>query len=115
MLASHIEIDSEIARSDTKRDKQRLTVIKQIRLDNPELLIINTPWKRFLLCVRYEMRMHPDTEFSKAMRNLLYDDRHFAEKMGAASPYTILRDNGELERLGFFQKPEKVPYDPEEG
>lgn len=109
-----VEIDNEIAQRPTKRNRARLTVIKQIRTDNPELRVINKPWKRFILCVLYEMRVHPNSEFSRKMRDLRYEDRTFAEKMGAMSPDTVLRDSRELEIMGLFEKPDEHP-DIEEG
>lgn len=99
-----VDILPEIARADTKRDKKRLDVIMKIRLDNPELRVLNAPWKKALLCLLVEARLHPDTPFAKAIRDLRWEDRSFAEKIGMMSPDTILRDSRELEALGFFEK-----------
>lgn len=94
----------ELAIAQTTRNKERLDIIMQIRIDNPELRVLDAPWKKALLCMLFEARRNPSSSFAKAVRDLRYSERDFAEKTEMVSPDTILRDSRELEILGFFEK-----------
>lgn len=95
---------SELRTADTTRDRHRLDMIMQIRIDNPELRVLNAPWKKALLFLLFEARRSPDSQFARMVRELRWQERSFAEQMGMLSPDTILRDSRELEILGFFEK-----------
>lgn len=97
--------DSALANSPGKRDGYRLQQIKDIRIANQHLRVIDTPQKRAELYIRYlaECCM----PLKGWLVDKLYDDPLFFQRYDLPSPDTILRDSRELEIMGYFEKPEQ--------
>lgn len=89
------------------RDQKRLEIEKRVRLAYPELSIIDTEWKRmkFLWLVWGELK----PEFGRWLKSQLYENPRLFEELDLPSSDTILKDNRELEREGFFSKPKDEP------
>ena len=93
--------DPELSKSG--RDAYRLQTIKDIRIANPHLRIIDTPQKRAELYLRY--LAESCTPLKGWLLDKLYDDPQFFSRYEMPSPDTILRDSRELEIMGYFEKP----------
>lgn len=90
------------------RDAYRLQAIMQIRNSvKPDLTVIDDESKRIELVIRYWCR--ENAQFRDLFAEAIYADPDFFRKLNLSSPDTILRDNRELEKAGYFQKPEDLP------
>ena len=95
------------------RDPHRLEVIYKVRLDK-KLLVINNEAERNKLLFLTWAQINPESAFTKWLEEALYNDPELFNKLELPSADTLLKDNRELERFGFFAKPEKKePAQPE--
>ena len=90
------------------RDAYRLQTIVQIRNSiKPDLTVIDDESKRAELVFRFWMR---ENDFLREMfAEALYKDPDLFRKLNLTSPDTIMKDNRELERHGYYQKPKDLP------
>lgn len=90
------------------RDAFRLQAILQIRNSvKPDLTVIDSEDKRIELVIRYWMR--ENNAFRDLFADAIYANPDFFRTLNLSSPDTILRDNRELEKAGYFQKPADLP------
>lgn len=73
----------------------------------PDLTVIDKESKRIELVIRYWMR--ESNQFRDLFADAIYSDPDFFRKLSLSSPDTILRDNRELEKAGYFQKADDLP------
>lgn len=85
------------------RDPYRLQLIHEVRLENSDLGIIDKEWKRQKLLWLTWAKINP--EFGQWLKNELYQNPNLFQDLDLPSPDTILKDNRELERHGFWSKP----------
>lgn len=60
-----------------------------------------------------EAELHPQSELGRWIKDKLYEDPKFIEKMALTSMATIERDNRVLESKGWFMKEKDVPKVPQ--
>ena len=87
------------------RDYRRLCIEYAVRLDHPDLLVIDSEAKRNKFLFLTWTRLNPDSLFTKWLREAMYANPKMFDKLDLPSPDTILKDNREIERYGFFSKP----------
>lgn len=88
------------------RDQRRLQLEKDIRTKYPELRVLDADWKRIKLLWLVWAEMRPS--FGAWLKEQLYENPNLFQDMNLPPHSTIDKDNRELEREGFFSKPEAV-------
>lgn len=86
------------------RDPYRLEKIHEVRLENDDLKIISNEKQRVKLLFLSWGKINDS--FGAWLKTELYNNPNLFNDLALPSADTILKDNREMERKGFWEKPE---------